>query len=356
MAWTETAVTDLLGIRYPLIQAPMARISTPQVAAAVSGAGGLGSLAGAPLGPDALRAAIDDVRSRTDRPFAVNLFAPRPTPSDSGVEEMAAFLAPWRERLGLDPDAAPAKEPPGFEDQVAVVLETKPAAFSFTFGIPPVEVLRAVAEAGIATFGTATTVAEAEALERAGVDAIVAQGAEAGGHRGTFDADFEQALVGTIALVPQIADRVAVPVVAAGGIMDGRGIAAAIALGAEAAQLGTAFIGVDESGAPDAYVDSLTGADETATTVTAVFTGRPARALRTGFVDDVERAAIEIPAYPRQQALMLELFTAGFERGDLEPVLRLAGQGAPKIRRIPAAQLVEGLVTETESAIASFAG
>jgi nitronate monooxygenase len=355
--WSETRVTELLRIRYPLIQAPMARISTAEVAAAVSEAGGLGSVAGAALDAGALGDAVAAVRARTRAPFAVNLFAPREAPAPSGIDEMIEFLAPWRERLGLPPDpSADLGAPPSFEAQFAALLDARPAAFSFTFGIPPAEALRAAREAGIATLGTATTVAEAEALERAGVDAVVAQGAEAGGHRGTFAAEFESALVGTLALVPRIVDRIGLPVIAAGGIMDGRGIAAALALGAEAAQLGTAFIGVDESGAPPAYIESLTSADETATTVTAAFTGRHARAVRTAFVDELERAGIEIPPYPIQQGLMLELFGAGLERGELDAVLRLAGQGAASIRRLPAAELVGSLVAETESAIASLAG
>jgi nitronate monooxygenase len=185
---------------------------------------------------------------------------------------------------------------------------------------------------------------------------VVAQAAEAGGHRGTFAAEFESALVGTMALVPQAVDAVDVPVIAAGGIMDGRGVAAALALGAEAAQLGTAFIGVTEGGAPPAYVESLKASDETATTVTRAFTGRHARAIRTRFVDELEGAGIEIPAYPLQQGLMLELIFAGLERGNLDVALRLAGQGAPLIRELPAAELIATLVAETEAAIASLAG
>jgi nitronate monooxygenase len=355
VAWSETRLTELLGLRYPLIQAPMARISTAQVAAAVSEAGGLGSIAGAALGPDELREAIATVRAATESPFAVNLFAPQAHAPASGVEEMREFLAPWRERLGLTSEPAPSPAAPDFADQFAVVLEAKPAAFSFTFGIPPAEALNAARDAGIATIGTATTVADAEQLERAGVDAVVAQGSEAGGHRGTFAADFESAQVGTMVLVPLIADRVACPVAAAGGIMDGRGIAAALALGAEAAQLGTAFIGVAETGAPPAYVESLLAADETSTTITPAFTGRHARAIRTAFVDELERSGLEIPPYPVQQGLMLELFRAGLERGELDAVIRLAGQGARAIRRMPAAELLEALVGETESAIARLA-
>jgi nitronate monooxygenase len=356
MAWSETRISELLGIRFPLIQAPMARISTPEVAAAVSEAGGLGSVAGAALGADALRQAIAEVRTRTERPFAVNLFAPLDPPAAAGVDQMAAFLAPWRERLGLPPEPAPRGAAPEFGDQFEVVLEMRPAAFSFTFGIPPGEALDPAREAGIALLGTATTAGEAVALERAGVDAVVAQGAEAGGHRGTFAADFHAALVGTMALVPLVCDRVSCPVVAAGGIMDGRGIAAALALGADAAQLGTAFIGVAESGAPPEYVESLRALDETATTVTPAFTGRHARAVRTPFVDELERAGIPVPPYPIQQGLMFELFAAGLERGDLDAVLRLAGQGAQSIRALPAGELVDALAHETESAIAAFAG
>jgi nitronate monooxygenase len=354
-SWSETRLTELLGTRYPLIQAPMARTSTPEMAATVSEAGGLGSIAGAALGPDELREAIGAVRTATKNPFAVNLFAPQAPSPPSGVEEMAEFLAPWRERLGLSPELGERPVGPVFDDQLEAVLEMRPAAFSFTFGIPPAGALSAIRDAGIATLGTATTVAEAEELRRAGVDAIVAQGSEAGGHRGTFAADFESAQVGTVALVPLIADRVDHPVVAAGGIMDGRGIAAALALGADGAQLGTAFIGVAESGAPPAYVESLLAADETATMITPAFTGRHARAIRTAFIDEVERAGLKIPAYPLQQGLMLELFRAGLERGELDAVLRLAGQGAPAIRRMPAGELVEALVAETEAAIARLA-
>jgi nitronate monooxygenase len=355
VAWRETRVTELLGTRYPLIQAPMARISTPEVAAAVSQAGGLGSIAGAPLGADALREAIAQVRSRTEKAFAVNLFAPLEPSSAVGVDEMAEFLTPWRERLGLEPEGSPRGPALEFADQLAVVLEARPAAFSFTFGIPPAEALAAAREAGLAILGTATTVGEAEALERAGVDVVVAQGSEAGGHRGTFAADFEAALVGTMALVPLVASHVSCPVVAAGGIMDGRGVAAALALGAEAAQLGTAFIGVAETGAPRAYVQSLKAADETATTVTPAFTGRHARAIRTPFVEEVDRAGITVPPYPLQLGLMTELFAAGLGRGDLDAVMRLAGQGSPALRELPAAELVAALVAETEDAIARLA-
>ncbi|HEY0639298.1 MAG TPA: nitronate monooxygenase, partial [Pseudonocardiaceae bacterium] len=234
MSWSETLMG--WGIRLPIVQAPMAGgMTTPELVAAVTEAGGLGSIAGAMLAPDELRAQIRRVRALTGGPFAVNLFAPLPSPSGARVAE-------WSELTGV-PATAP-RPVPVFADQLAVVAEEAVPVFSFTFGIPPLDGL----PAGTLVVGTATTVAEAVALERAGVHAVVAQGAEAGGHRGAFLGPPGEQLVGTMALVPQVADAVSVPVIASGGIMDGRGIAAARALGAAAVQLGTAFLACAEAG------------------------------------------------------------------------------------------------------------
>jgi nitronate monooxygenase len=352
MRWPATELADPLGIRYPLIQAPMAGVTTPELVAAASGAGALGSIGGAILPPDRLREEIEAVRALTDAPFAVNLFAPIETPpAPAQVAAMREALAPWRERLGLEPPGSDPQPPPDFvDDQLAVVIEEHPAAFSFTFGIPPAEALDAMREAEIKLIGTATAPGEAVMLEEAGCDAIVAQGSEAGGHRGTFALPFERALIGTMALVPQVVDAVSVPVIAAGGIMDGRGIAAALALGAAGAQLGTAFIACPESAAPDSYKRSLAGSDASATTVTHAFTGRPARGLHTPFFDELERSGTEIPPYPLQAMLVMELREAGLERDELDVVIRLAGQGAPMIRELPAADLVARLAAEAEAA------
>jgi nitronate monooxygenase len=357
MGLTDSRLSALVGCEHPLVQAPMARVGTPELVAAVCEAGALGSLAGAMVTPDELRSQIRTVRELTSKPFAVNVFAPlEPVEPGAGVvERMSEVLAPWRERLGLEGDAPPPRKPPDFDEQLAILLEERPAAFSFTFGIPPEPALAALRDAGIRIFGTATTVGEAEQLERAGCDAVVAQGSEAGGHRGTFAAEFEAALVGTVALVPQVADRVSVPVIAAGGIMDGRGVAAALALGADAAQLGTAFVVTTESGAPPAYVDSLTGAGDTSTKVTAAFTGRPARGIRTPFFDGIESSGTEIPPYPRHQDLTLELLGPGLERDELDVVVRLAGQGAPLARRMGAGELVGELVREAEAVLGRLA-
>jgi nitronate monooxygenase len=355
MPWTETAATALLATRYPLVQAPMANITTPELVAAAAEAGALGSLGGASLSPDRLREQIRAVRERTDAPLNVNLFAPLPEadPGDS-VERMQELLAPWRERLGLGAGEPPTAPPFGFDDQLEILLEEKPEVFSFTFGIPSAQALGAVRDAGCKVLGTATTVEEARRLESAGCDAIVAQGSEAGGHRGTFAGPFEEAMIGTMALVPQVVDAVSCPVIAAGGIMDGRGIAAALALGADAAQLGTAFLACEESAAPPSYRDSLEGVSETDTTVTRAFTGRPMRGLRTRFVEEVETSGVEIPPFPIQGALVAELRKAGIERGELDPVGRLVGQGIPMVRRGGAAEIVEELLKETEAALRSL--
>ena len=277
MSWTETPLTELLGVRLPVVQAPMVGASTPELAAAVSNAGGLGSIAGTGLSPDELRDAIRETRAHTKRPFAVNLFAPLPEPSSKG-------LADWAALLGGEPTLPPAP-PWSLDDQLAVLADESVAIFSFTFGIPPLDRFDAV------TIGTATTVEEAVALERAGVDVVVAQGFEAGGHRGAFLGDPGRSLVGGLALLPQVTDAVSVPVVAAGGIMDGRGIAAALALGAQGVQLGTAFLGCQESGASEEHRAAL--GDET--TISRVMTGRHARGVRTPLVDELERSGREPP-------------------------------------------------------------
>jgi nitronate monooxygenase len=341
----ETALTRLLGIRHPVIQAPMAGgPTTPALVAAVSGAGGLGTVAGAALSPDDLRAAIGEVRALTDAPFAVNLFAPldaaEPTPE--ALAAVQAFLAPHRERLGLPPAQPPRRPPWTFADQLDVVLEELPAAFSFTFGAPELSALR---EAGIATLGTATTVAEARALEQSGVDAVVAQGSEAGGHRGTFLAAFGDSLVGTLALVPQVVDAVSVPVVAAGGIADGRGLAAALVLGAAGAQVGTAFLYAAESGVTPAWREALR---ERPTTVTDGWSGRFARSARTPFIDELAEAP-RLP-YPLQGVLMRELWANSPEYG-----FYLGGQAAALARELPAGELVGQLVSDARRALGKAA-
>jgi nitronate monooxygenase len=350
--WPSTRVSRLLGIGYPLVQAPMAGgFTTPELVAAVSNAGALGSLGGAMLAPDALREAIRAVRTLTDRPFAVNLFAPleRPAVDPDAVAAMQRELARYRDELGLPAPGELRGPPPGLVDaQLEVVVEERVPVFSFTFGAPELAALR---EAGCVLLGTATTVAEALELERLGVDVVVAQGYEAGGHRGTFLGPFERGLVGGIALVPQIVDRVQVPVILAGGIMDGRGVAAALALGAEGAQLGTAFLAAEEAGTPDAYRRLIAEAADDATAITGVYTGRPARAVRTRLIEHLETAGAAILPFPVQGALLLDVRQAATEQGVGDLLFLLAGQASGLSRRLPAGELVETLVRETDAVL-----
>ncbi len=339
MRWPRTRVTDLLTIGYPIVQAPMAGgPSTIDLTVAVSEAGGLGSIAGAMLSPDKLRNVIRAVRQRTDQPFAVNVFAPLPemTANPAALEALQRELARHRQRLGL-PEPPPVPHRDWIvEDQLAVVADERVPALSFTFGIPPLSELE-----GILLIGTATTAGEAVALERAGVDVIVAQGAEAGGHRGTFIGTFDDGLIGLVALVPQVVDAVSIPVVASGGIVDGRGIAAALTLGAEGVQLGTAFLFCPESGASAVWRRALR---ELPSVVTDAYTGRPARGARTAFVDELMAGAAPA-AFDVQRRL-----TADF-RGVDGHGWYLGGQAAQMARELPAAQLVAALDAETRAAV-----
>ncbi|GIJ43880.1 nitronate monooxygenase [Virgisporangium aliadipatigenens] len=333
MTWRENGLTRRLGLGVPIVQAPMAGgWTTPRLVAEVCEAGGLGSVAGAMLPPADLRAFVREVRSLTSRAFAVNLFAPLPAPSGERLE-------PWARLSDLAEVPAPRAAVP-FEDQLAVVLDERVPVFSFTFGLPPLSALSSVDTAdGVFVIGTATTVAEAVALEEAGVHAIVAQGYEAGGHRGTFLAPVERSLVGTVALVPQVVDAVSVPVIASGGIMDGRGIAAARALGAQAVQLGSAFLRTEEAGTGPEYRAAL-GRD---TTVTNVLTGRHARAVRTPLVERLEASGVRPPDYPLPRLFLKE------------PPL-LVGQAGAMARALPARELMAALAAETDRAIGGISG
>jgi nitronate monooxygenase len=356
MRWPR-GFTDRLGIEHPILQAPMAGgPSTPELCAAVSNAGGLGSFAGGYLAPEAIRDAIRKIRALTSRPFAVNLFAPTPIdpPSREEVDRARRAVAPFRAEVGLA-DAGTPGPLPSFEEELRVVLEERVAAFSFTFGALASEDVAALSRAGVLVMGTATSAREARALEAAGCHAVVAQGGEAGGHRGTFLGPVERGLAGTLALVPQVVDAVKVPVVAAGGIMDGRGVAAAFALGAQAASLGTAFLPCPESGASRAYKEALLArADDDPTTLTRAFSGRLARGLRNRFTE--EMAAAPTLPFPLQNALTVDLRREAARAGKADLLSLWAGQAAPLARARGAGDLVRDLVRETEAAIARLAG
>jgi nitronate monooxygenase len=343
----------MLDIRYPIIQAPMAGgATTVDLVVEVSKAGALGSLGAAYSTPDVIAGTIRAIKARTDRPFSVNLFAPQREPEEFDATPMVERLTAYHLELGLPPPSIPApalSAQEAFERQVDAVIESGAPVFTFTFGIPSSATLRRFKGKGVMVIGTATTVEEAIALELAGVDAIVAQGSEAGGHRGTFNGPFEAALIGTMALVPQMVDAVSIPVIASGGIMDGRGIVAAQALGASAAQLGTAFLTTDESGIAEAYKTLLLSAREDETAITRAFSGRHARGIVNRAMREIDAAAYEIPPYPIQNALTRPMRTAAASAGKTEYLSLFAGQAPRLARRLPAGELVRRLVDEAAS-------
>jgi len=352
-----TALTERLGLACPIIQAPMAGGGdTAELVAAVGKAGGIGFIGAAYRSPEQIRATAAEVRALADAPFGINLFAPLPPPAVPDAAEMReaiARVAPHYAALDLQTPVAPTLPPPdGFAAQLAAALDCGASAFSFTFGIPPAEALDAIRARGMYLLGTATNVAEAVALEAAGMEAVVAQGAEAGGHRGSFAGDFAASLVGTIALVPQMVDAVSVPVIASGGIMDGRGIAAALALGAAGVQMGTAFLTCTEAGIPDTYKAAILAAREDETRLTRAFSGRPARGIVNRFMTETEAEGGGILPFPLQNSLTRPLRTEAGRQGRAEFLSLWAGQGAPLARRQSAAELVARLEREALAALA----
>lgn len=352
--WDKNRITEILGIRYPIIQAGMAgKATNPKLVAAVSNAGGLGTLGAGYLTPAQIGEAIDEIRKKTHRPFAVNLLVTSEVPEESvnHVETALNRMEPFRKELGLPRLNLEKMWGESFDEQVAVLIEKKVPVFSFTFDAPDIKVLNKLKGSGIKLLGTATTLQEALYLEELGIDMIVAQGSEAGGHRGTFLGPYEQGMVGTLALIPQITDKVNVPVIAAGGIMDGRGIVAAFALGAEGVQMGTAFLTVEESDAHPEHQRAILNSYDESTAVTRVFSGKPARGIRNRFMSEMEPFQKELPDYPVQNALTGDIRKEAASQNNPDYLSMWAGQASPLSRVQSAGKLVEILVEETEEAL-----
>jgi nitronate monooxygenase len=353
MPTLTTSITRALGIRLPIIQAPMVGgANGPEMVAAVSNAGGLGSFAAAALAPDAIGAGAQRVRELTRQPFCINMFVlATPSPDAGAVQRGLDLLAPFRAELGLPPGQALGRYCEPFEEQFEALLEAAPALASFTFDVLSAAQVERLHARGCLVSGTATNLAEARAWADAGADFICAQGAEAGGHRGTFIGNYQDSLIGTIALVPQMVDAVRVPVIAAGGIMDGRGIAAALTLGAGAAQLGTAFLSCSEASAHPGWQRLLRESDATSTALTLAFSGRMARGINNDFMRRMAGHQHEVPAYPVQNALTGEIRAAAAKAGRTEYLSLWAGQGLGMSRGLPAATLMAQLEAETEGAL-----
>jgi nitronate monooxygenase len=356
--WRDRRILDLLGIEHPIILAPMAGACSAELTAAVSEAGALGSFGAAGTPPDRLRNTVQAIQQRTSHAFNINLFSAHTEEFDRDARpgpRLSQKLADYHGELGLGdvPEPGPLFGPA--EEQFEVLVEENVPVISFHFGADPDLVARA-REAGARVLCSATTVSEARALEDAGVDAVIAQGAEAGGHRGTFTVDYRQALIGTMALVPQIVDAVSVPVIAAGGIMDARGLVASLSLGASAVQMGTAFLGCPEAPIPDAWKRTLIEASADATTVTEAMSGKPARGIRNRYIDEVEALGEALLPYPAQYSVSRELRKAAAAEDKAEFLALWSGQGVGLIRELPAAELVADLVTKSRELMGRLAG
>ncbi|WP_118181827.1 NAD(P)H-dependent flavin oxidoreductase [Paraburkholderia phosphatilytica] len=352
---------ERFGMRVPIVQAPMAGgPTTPELVAAVSNAGGLGFLAGAALDAERMQKDVAAIRALTDRPFGVNLFVlDRASPDEATVRRALDAIDPLRAEIGLPPGKALERYAPDFRAQLDMLVELRVPVVSFTFNVLPDADVARLKAAGSFVMGTATNTAEGIAWRDAGADGIVAQGSEAGAHRGTFIGRFEDALVGTMALVPMLVDATGLPVLAAGGIMDGRGIVAALALGAQAAAMGTAFLTTAESAIPDVWKARLRTADDTSTTVTRAITGRHARGIRNTIIEQLSEHPERIAPYPVQNALTQELRRTAAGAGKSEYLSLWSGQGASMGRKrregIGAAELMAELEAEWRAALAGVA-
>lgn len=348
--WNDTAFTRQFGIQFPIVQGPFGGgLSSPRLTATVSNAGGLGSYGAQGMTAARIAGVAGEIRALTTAPFAINLWVSNDDPGafDVSPEQFAAAaapLAPIFAELGIQPPSRPAATWPSFDDQIDAIFDARPPVFSFIFGVPSAEILEKCRALGIRTVGTATTVDEAVALANAGVDAIAASGFEAGGHRASFLRAAEASLTGTMALVPQVVDAVRVPVIAAGGIADGRGIAAASALGAAAAQLGTVFLACDESNASAPHREALRSDRARHTFLTRSFSGRLGRGLPNR-VSDAIAPGTHLP-YPVQGQLVSALREAALRQGRGDLVTFWSGQSAPLIRDRHADALFARLVHE----------
>ncbi|MBF9034809.1 2-nitropropane dioxygenase [Rhodobacterales bacterium HKCCE2091] len=349
--WPDTRLTTLFGTEHPIVQAPMLGSSGPLMAAEVSRAGALGSVPCGDLPADEVEARFDRLRQMTDRPVNLNFFVhpgvePTPVPA-----ALAAALEPWRVRFGLDalPGRTAAAPAPFGPERAALVVRLRPEVVSFHFNLPGPAEIATLKRAGIVTMASAPTVADAMRIAAAGIDVVIAQGWEAGGHRGAPGRSAPGDGVGTIALVPQIVDAVDIPVIAAGGIADGRGIAATLTLGAAGVQIGTAFLRCPESEIGDDARQRLADATDTDTAFTTAFSGGTARGIRSAYSTDLARHVDEIPGFPAMYDLSNPLRAAAATAGDDGMAYQLYGQAAALARDVPAGDLVAALVRETRA-------
>lgn len=348
----KTRFCELFGIEYPIIQAGMAGGSTTvELVSSVSEAGGLGVLGAAYMTPDALRAAIGDIARQTSKPFGVNLFAAEAEDDFSRLEEVQQILNPFRTELGITQPPASLASPDWSGEQFEICLEFGVPVISTAFGCLSAEQMARAKSKNIKVVAMVTTVEEAKIAERAGVDAIVAQGSEAGGHRSTFTLGRHPfgAQIGTMSLVPQTVDAVGIPVVAAGGIADGRGLVASLFLGAQAVQIGTRFLSSKESAAHEVYKQALFESTEESTVITKSFSGRPARGIKNRFIEEFEQKNIEPLPFPSQNTATKDIRAAAAKAANPEFMSLWAGQSTRMLtHEMAAADIVRTIMREAE--------
>ncbi|MDM5187660.1 nitronate monooxygenase [Bacillus sp. DX4.1] len=345
----SSRVNDILKTRYPIIQAGMAgAITTPELVAAVCNSGGLGTLGAGYMSAEQIRQAIRDIRKLTDRPFAVNLLITKEIQVvEEKVKAARLLLEPIQKELGVEEEEQSVQLPKSYKEQLQVLIEEKVPVVSFAFQTLTREEITSLKQEGIKVIGTATNVAEGKVLAEIGVDVIVGQGSEAGGHRGTFIGKEQDSMIGTFALIPQLVAAVPdIPIVAAGGIMNGQGAVAAYALGAEGVQMGTAFLTSEESITHEVHKEAVLHSTDTSTTVTRSFSGKYARGIRNAFIEQHKGREDELPMYPVQNVLTSKIRQTAAKQNTGAYMSLWAGQASSLARREPAQQIVERIVEE----------
>lgn len=346
--WPHTKLTEKLGIQLPIIQAPIAGgATTPELVAAVSNAGGLGSLGAAYMQPDDIRSAIKKIRELTQKPFVVNLFIPEKFQENAQQTKMMCEIVEKAcAELNIKINAPKPPYAPSFDEQFKILIAEKVPIFSFTLGIPGDEQINELQKNNILTIGTATTLKEAQLLQDKGIDIIAAQGSEAGGHRGSFLAPVADSLIGLFALLPQLVDHLNIPIVAAGGIMDARGIVAALTLGAAGVQMGTAFLSCPEAGTHPKYKELLLNIKEDHTVLTRAFSGKYARGIKNKFTERMTLNNTDILDFPIQNAFTRPMRKEAEKQNNIDFMSLWAGQAAYLSKGLPAADLIKILNNE----------
>jgi len=357
--WHKTKATEILGIDYPIMQGPFGGgLSSVELAATVSNEGGLGGYGAYMLSPEEIIEVNNKIKAATNKPYNINLWvsdsdAQNGTVTDEQYEQAAQLFRPYFDETSIALPGKPAPFKSRFENQVQVILDIHPKVFSFVFGIPSADILEQCRKLEIKTMGAATTLDEALALEAAGVDMIIASGFEAGGHRPSFLSSPEQSITGTFVLLQLIKEKVKTPVIAAGGIANGRGIAAALTLGADAVQVGTAFLACDESGALPVHKRMLFSDAAKYTTLSRAFTGRLGRGITSRLAKDLERKEKQFLPFPLQTTFMSSLRKAALDQQKWDMIHFWSGQIAPILKHTKASQLMHSLIDETSKIIKS---